>query len=153
MTKFISEDFGYLEITFTGDLITSISFCDSAEEENFPPNLLIIGELEAYFRGELQEFRSPFRQEGTSFQQRVWSALRQIPYGETRTYGEIAQQIGSPGSARAVGTACGKNQLPLLVPCHRVVGTAGIGGFSAGIERKRTLLRLESVQSEISLDI
>jgi O-6-methylguanine DNA methyltransferase len=81
---------------------------------------------------------------GTPFQRRVWAALRTIPRGETRTYGEVAAQIGSPSAARAVGAACGANPIGLLVPCHRVVGSGGsLGGYYWGLERKRALLDLE----------
>jgi AraC family transcriptional regulator of adaptative response/methylated-DNA-[protein]-cysteine methyltransferase len=81
---------------------------------------------------------------GTPFQRRVWEALRTIPRGETRTYGEVAAQIGSPGAARAVGAACGANPIGLLIPCHRVVGAGGsLGGYYWGLDRKRELLDLE----------
>jgi methylated-DNA-[protein]-cysteine S-methyltransferase len=82
---------------------------------------------------------------GTSFRQKVWRALEKIPFGQTRSYGEIAAMIGSPGAARAVGTACGANSLPLFIPCHRVVAANGLGGFSSGMEIKKQLLRLEGV--------
>jgi O-6-methylguanine DNA methyltransferase len=83
-------------------------------------------------------------QRGTLFQRSVWSALRQIPYGQTRTYGEIARTIGCPKSSRAVGQACGANPIPLLVPCHRVLAAGNrLGGFSAGLHWKRRLLELE----------
>ncbi|MGA0326576.1 MAG: methylated-DNA--[protein]-cysteine S-methyltransferase [Limisphaerales bacterium] len=82
---------------------------------------------------------------GTGFQQAVWRALMQIPYGATQTYGELALRIGKPGASRAVGTACGRNPVPVLVPCHRVVASGGkLGGFSAGLSWKRTLLNLEA---------
>jgi O-6-methylguanine DNA methyltransferase len=83
---------------------------------------------------------------GTSFQQTVWQALRRIPAGSTRSYGELARMIGKPGAARAVGAACGANPLPVLVPCHRVLARGGaLGGFSAGLDWKRTLLSREGV--------
>jgi AraC family transcriptional regulator of adaptative response/methylated-DNA-[protein]-cysteine methyltransferase len=82
--------------------------------------------------------------QGTAFQQRVWSALREIPMGETRTYGQIALQIGAPDAVRAVGTACGANHVCLAVPCHRVVGKSGaLTGYRWGVERKKTLLERE----------
>lgn len=81
---------------------------------------------------------------GTAFQQQVWDALRRIPFGETRSYGQIAQELGNPQAARAVGHACGKNPVPLLVPCHRVLGSGGaLGGFSAGLPIKEALLEIE----------
>ncbi|HCB97801.1 MAG TPA: hypothetical protein DEP78_06025 [Verrucomicrobiales bacterium] len=85
---------------------------------------------------------------GTGFQQAVWRALMQIPYGATQTYGELALRIGNPDASRAVGTACGRNPVPVLVPCHRVVASGGkLGGFSAGLSWKRTLLNLEASRS------
>ncbi len=81
---------------------------------------------------------------GTVFRQRVWAALRAIPRGQTRTYGQVAAEVGAPGAARAVGAACGANAVMLLIPCHRVVGAGGsLGGFAAGLDRKRALLELE----------
>ena len=89
---------------------------------------------------------------GTGFQQAVWRALMQIPYGATQTYGELALRIGNPDASRAVGTACGRNPVPVLVPCHRVVASGGkLGGFSAGLSWKRTLLNLKQVGLEWSL--
>ena len=82
---------------------------------------------------------------GTEFQRRVWSALQTIPYGQTRSYGEIAEQVGSPGASRAVGLANGRNPVAIIVPCHRVIGAAGaMTGYGGGLERKRTLLDLEA---------
>lgn len=104
---------------------------------------LILSELEAYFRGELRSFRSEPFLSGTSFQRSVWQALTAIPYGETKTYGELAAMIHAPKAARAVGTACGKNPVPILLPCHRVVAGNGLGGFGGGLEMKDWLLTLE----------
>ncbi|MCL2038313.1 MGMT family protein [Candidatus Saccharibacteria bacterium] len=82
-------------------------------------------------------------QEGTEFERAVWRAISEIPPGETRTYGQIAAAIGRPGAVRAVGTACGKNKFPIIIPCHRVVGANGCGGYAFGVELKRELLRRE----------
>lgn len=84
-----------------------------------------------------------FPLEGTPFQQKVWQAIAQIPWGELRTYSELAQAIGSPRAVRAVAGACGKNPLPLFIPCHRVVGKTDLGGFNGGVDLKKRLLRLE----------
>lgn len=101
-------------------------------------------QLDAYFAGNLTEFDVDLRLDGTDFQRRVWQALRTIPYGETRSYGEIATQIGSPGAFRAVGLANGRNPIAIIVPCHRVIGsTGGMTGYGGGIDRKRALLELE----------
>lgn len=106
--------------------------------------------LGAYFRGGRPDFsRLPLRMDGTPFQQEVWKALQAIPYGETRTYGQIASTIGRPKAVRAVGGACGRNPLPIVVPCHRVVGADGsLTGFSCGLDRKRFLLSLERETAE-----
>ena len=102
-------------------------------------------QLDAYFAGSLTEFDVDLELAGTEFQRRVWAALQTIPYGETRSYGEIAEQIGSPSASRAVGLANGRNPISIIVPCHRVVGAAGsMTGYAGGIDRKRMLLSLES---------
>ena len=103
-----------------------------------------IDQLQAYFDGELTEFDVALRLEGSTFQRRVWRALLDIPYGETRSYGEIARQVGRPGAARAVGLANGHNPVGIIVPCHRVIGTNGsLTGYGGGLHRKRALLQLE----------
>jgi len=103
-------------------------------------------QLDRYFAGQPVRFRVPLDlRAGTSFQQKVWQALRRIPYGQTRSYAWVARQIGSPKAVRAVGAACGANPVPILIPCHRVVRSDGsLGGFSGGLARKRALLRLEN---------
>lgn len=101
-------------------------------------------QLREYFDGERREFTLPVRLEGTEFQKKVWKALQTIPYGETRSYGEIARQIGSPKAARAVGGANNKNHIIILIPCHRVVGANGeLVGFGCGLDVKEYLLNLE----------
>lgn len=101
-------------------------------------------QLDAYFAGRLRRFNLPLAPAGTPFQQRVWSALSGIPFGETRSYGQLAEAIGKPSAMRAVGAANGRNPISIVVPCHRVIGADGsLTGFGGGIERKRFLLRLE----------
>ncbi|MZD05089.1 methylated-DNA--[protein]-cysteine S-methyltransferase [Streptomyces sp. SID5785] len=101
-------------------------------------------QLDAYFRGELTRFDVPLALHGTPFQRSVWDQLRAIPYGETRTYGELAEALGSPGASRAVGLANGKNPIGVIVPCHRVVGANGsLTGYGGGLPRKQRLLDLE----------
>lgn len=103
-------------------------------------------ELEEYFQGRRRSFDIPLRLAGTPFQQRVWRALAALPYGCCTTYKSIAQRLGLPGAARAVGGAVGKNPCPILLPCHRVLGQGGaLGGFSLGLEVKRQLLELERI--------
>lgn len=109
-------------------------------------------QLTAYFAGELTHFDVELDLRGTEFQRRVWQALLTIPYGETRSYGEIAAQIGAPGAARAVGLANGHNPIAIVVPCHRVIGANGsLTGFGGGLGRKRTLLELEKQRQDLTL--
>ena len=98
-----------------------------------------------YLEGERKEFNLLFKMQGTEFQKRVWKALCDIPYGETRSYKQIAQAIGNPKAVRAVGMANNKNPLLVIVPCHRVIGTNGqLVGYASGLEKKRLLLQLEN---------
>ena len=107
----------------------------------------VIRQLQAYFRGELREFDVPLALQGTEFQRRVWNALRGIPYGETISYLQLAERIGNPKAVRAVGLANGSNPIPIIVPCHRVIGSDGsLTGFGGGISTKKKLLELESKQ-------
>jgi len=109
-----------------------------------PKNKKAIGQLRKYLKGELQRFDCKVNFEGTPFQKKVWSALMRIPYGQTRSYQEIAKSIGHPKAFRAVGNANGRNSVPLIVPCHRVIeSNGGLGGFGHGIEVKKRLLNLE----------
>ena len=102
------------------------------------------GELAAYFRGELKEFRTRLAPFGTPFEHSVWNQLLKIPYGETRSYGDIARAVGDPGASRAVGRANGRNRIAILIPCHRVIAADGsLHGYGGGLDRKRTLLELE----------
>lgn len=104
----------------------------------------VIAQLNAWFAGELYQFDLPLAPQGTPFQQRVWKALLEIPYGETRSYGDIARQIGKPTASRAVGAANGLNPIPIIIPCHRVIGSSGqLVGFGGGLPIKKQLLVLE----------
>ena len=101
-------------------------------------------QLSAYFRGKLKKFTVPLDFNGTDFQKSVWAALLTIPFGETRSYSEIARQIGRPDASRAVGAANGRNPISIIAPCHRVLGSNGrLTGFAGGLEAKDELLRLE----------
>jgi methylated-DNA-[protein]-cysteine S-methyltransferase len=111
------------------------------DDDAFPE---AVEQLEAYFAGDRTEFDLELDLVGTQFQRRVWAALQAIPYGETRSYGEIARQIGSPRACRAVGLANGHNPIGIIVPCHRVIGSNGsLTGYGGGLGRKRALLELE----------
>ncbi|MFF4871190.1 methylated-DNA--[protein]-cysteine S-methyltransferase [Streptomyces sp. NPDC090109] len=104
-----------------------------------------VRQLDAYFAGDLTAFDLPLHLVGTPFQLRVWERLSLIPYGETRTYGELAEELGNPGASRAVGLANGRNPVSIIVPCHRVVGAGGgLTGYGGGLDRKQRLLAFES---------
>lgn len=104
----------------------------------------VIGQLKEYFAAQRTDFDLPLTFAGTPFQRVVWAALREIPYGETVSYGQLAERIGRPSASRAVGLANGRNPIGIIVPCHRVVGaTGGLTGYGGGLERKRYLLELE----------
>ena len=105
------------------------------------------GQLSEYFDGERLDFDVPLAMTGTPFQRRVWDALREIPYGETATYGELAQRLGRPSASRVVGLANGRNPIAVIVPCHRVIGSDGsLTGYGGGLERKSFLLQLEAAR-------
>lgn len=106
-----------------------------------------IRQLRAYFCGELQDFDLPLKPEGTPFQLRVWDLLTAIPFGETISYGELARRAGNPAASRAVGLANGTNPIPIVIPCHRVIGSNGkLTGYGGGLETKRWLLEFERKQ-------
>ena len=140
---------GPLTLHAENGVITSVWMEDDRDlaerRDDTPPLPDARRQLEAYFAGELREFDLPLAPEGSEFQLRVWEELRAIPYGETISYGELARRVGDPGAARAVGLANGKNPLPVIVPCHRVIGSDGsLTGFGGGLDRKRRLLELEA---------
>lgn len=109
---------------------------------------LVRTQLAEYFAGERTEFDLPLAMAGTEFQRSVWAALREIPYGDTVSYGQLADRLGNPNASRAVGLANGRNPIGIIVPCHRVVGSTGdLTGYGGGIERKRALLAFEKGRS------
>jgi methylated-DNA-[protein]-cysteine S-methyltransferase len=120
---------------------------DPSWQENSAPLKPVISQLNAYFAGELETFDLPLAPEGTPFQQSVWRELREIPFGETISYGELAQRIGNPKASRAVGLANGSNPIPIVIPCHRVIGSNGkLTGYGGGLPIKEKLLALERRQ-------
>lgn len=120
---------------------------DSAWQEEPSALREPINQLRAYFRGELEQFDLALAPQGTIFQQKVWSELSKIPYGETISYGELARRISSPNASRAVGLANGRNPIPIVVPCHRVIGSNGkLTGYGGGLPIKEKLLALEKRQ-------
>jgi methylated-DNA-[protein]-cysteine S-methyltransferase len=142
-TLSISSPVGNLVIDEQGDAITAIRWADERTSNGSPLLAEVARQLDAYFRGKLANFDLPLHPAGTDFERRVWSAMRTIPYGETRCYGDLAGAIGS--APRAVGGACGKNPIPIVIPCHRVLAKAGLGGYSGsgGLKTKQALLTLE----------
>ncbi|AFM25378.1 methylated-DNA--[protein]-cysteine S-methyltransferase [Desulfomonile tiedjei] len=147
---FFSDLVGWLELQASKDGVRSISFVEAPESLSAASDDPVISELlmqlDAYFAGELTEFSIPLAPPGgTLFQRRVWDRLMAIPYGETRSYGEIAVEVGVPKGARAVGLANKKNFLPIVIPCHRVIRSNGdLGGYDSGVAIKQKLLQFES---------
>ena len=147
MTHCFSSPIGVVRLTEADGFITRIELTDDADAMHTAPTPLLHEatlQILSFLEGKRQQLDFPIRMVGTPFQQRVWHALQQIPYGTTRTYGKIAAAIGNSRASRAVGMACNKNPLLLIVPCHRVVGANGkLVGFAYGTEAKRWLLELE----------
>lgn len=148
----IDSPYGPLTLVATDGVLSGLYMTDQRHrppEESFgdpddTPFAETTEELRAYFAGELKDFSVPLHLHGTPFQRAVWAELRRIPYGETRSYGQLADALGNPKASRAVGLANGKNPLGIIVPCHRVVGADGsLTGYGGGLERKQRLLEFE----------
>jgi methylated-DNA-[protein]-cysteine S-methyltransferase len=157
----IDSPIGPLTLAGHGSMLTNVRMVDQTYEPNHAgwsrdqtAFADAVDQLNAYFAGELVDFDVELDLRGTEFQRRVWKALLTIPYGETRSYGEIAEQIGAPGAARAVGLANGHNPIAIVVPCHRVIGASGsLTGYGGGLDRKRTLLELEKKRASVNLTL
>jgi methylated-DNA-[protein]-cysteine S-methyltransferase len=133
------SDAGVRELRFPNQRLTA------APEEGDPRGAPLAEQLDAYLRGELNAFTVPLDLRGTAFQRHVWEALREISYGDVRSYGEVAAAIGRPAAVRAVGAANGANPVPVIVPCHRVIGGDGrLVGYGAGVDWKLRLLAIEN---------
>lgn len=142
---YYDSPFGPIRIGYD-EAICTIRHVEKAGDEHTPSPLSdrAAKQLEEYFQGQRQEFDLPLRSVGTPFQMAVWEALKAIPYGETRSYGQIAAAIGNPKASRAVGMACNRNPIWIVIPCHRVVGSTGkLTGYEGGLDMKRALLELE----------
>ena len=139
---------GPLTLTQEDQALTGLHFGEHPQQGAEGPTPLLeeaARQLEEYFAGQRKEFSLPLAPKGTEFQLRVWQALLQIPYGETRSYGELAAMVGNPKACRAVGGANHRNPLSILIPCHRVVGTKGsLTGYAGGLAIKEFLLKLVS---------
>ena len=142
----IQSPVGPLTLTGTEDALTRLSFGGGQAGAGSPSPALELAarELEEYFAGVRREFTVPLAPVGTAFQLAVWSALREIPSGATASYRDIAVRLGKPGGAVAVGQANSRNPIPIIIPCHRIIGAGGqLVGYTGGLEIKRFLLRLE----------
>ncbi len=157
---YIDSPIGELLLAGDDDALTMISFPEGKMRrepasdwvENKKPFAEASRQLREYFAGERHEFDLPLRLDGTEFQVLVLEELQRIPYGETTSYGDIASRIGRPKAVRAVGAANGRNPIPIVVPCHRVIGSNGsLTGFGGGLDAKRALLRLEAEHDPSSL--
>lgn len=149
---YMTSPIGILKITASDTAVTAVERISAEErpagmEDKTVENRFIRQcreELQEYFAGRQRSFDVPLAPSGTPFQQRVWNALCQIPYGQTRTYSEIAQMAGNPKASRAVGMANHRNPILILIPCHRIIGADGsLTGYAAGLETKKYLLQLE----------
>lgn len=140
----INSPVGFLKITTNDLALLSVDFTDQySESVDFKPEILLatVLQLSEYFSGTRTEFSLNLNPEGTGFQKKVWQLVESIPFGRTASYLDIARQSGSEKNTRAVGLANGKNPIPIIIPCHRVVGSSGkMTGYAGGIDRKKWLL-------------
>lgn len=151
MQRIITSPAGYLTLSAHGGVLTAADWgmCVETAAAASAQDRTVLDtaakQLDEYFAGTRRTFDLPLAPSGTAFQLAVWDYLRTIPYGETRTYGDIARAIGKPGASRAVGMACHTNPISVIVPCHRVVGKAGLTGYAGGLHIKKALLTLEGI--------
>lgn len=142
--KLVASDRGLSAILWENDDPNRVRLGATAEAPQHPLLVEAERQLRAYFAGTLERFSLPIDFVGTEFQKAVWTALLGIPFGETRTYAQIARQIGKPEAVRAVGAAIGRNPISIAIPCHRVIGSNGaLTGFAGGLQTKAYLLRIE----------
>lgn len=159
--RIVDSPIGPMTLAGRGAVLTNLRMIDQTYEPSradwtldnlaFPD---AVDQLDDYFAGERTDFDLQLDPQGTEFQRRVWKALVTIPYGETRSYGEIAEQIGAAGAARAVGLANARNPIAIIVPCHRVIGANGnLTGYGGGLDRKRILLELEKRRTSLNMTL
>lgn len=145
--KLVAQDAALVAVLWEHENPKRVRLAELIEDIQHPILLETQKQLNEYFAGQRQKFDVPLYFEGTEFQQKVWQALLTIPFGETRSYKQIAEQIGNVKAVRAVGAANGKNPISIIAPCHRVVGTNGkLVGFAGGLENKDILLKIEKLQ-------
>ncbi len=148
--KLVASDDGLAAILWENDAHWRVRLNIVAEDEEHPVLLETERQINEYFSGQRKSFDLKLDFAGTDFQKKVWEALLTIPFGETRSYVQIAKQIGSPKASRAVGAANGKNPISIIAPCHRVIGSTGkLTGFAGGLDAKAHLLSLEKVQADL----
>jgi len=142
--KLVASDRGLVAVLWENDNPRRVRLEDLVEDAKHPMLAKTEQQLQEYFAGKRKTFSMPLDMRGTPFQKGVWQALQAIPFGETRTYGDLAKQLGSPTATRAVGAANGRNPVSIVVPCHRVIGASGkLTGFAGGLTVKAHLLGLE----------
>ena len=142
--KLVASDEGLVAVLWENDNSRRVRLGELVQKERHPILIRTKRQLREYFAGKRTSFSVPLDMRGTRFQKDVWKALRLIPFGETRSYGQLAKQLGNPRATRAVGAANGRNPLSIIVPCHRVIGSDGqLTGFAGGLAAKSHLLKLE----------
>lgn len=150
---FYETRIGRIGIAEENDFVTNVFFGKTVKPQTFEERETTVikraaMQIEEYLRGNRRTFDLPLLPEGTEFEKMVWIELMKIPYGETRTYGELAEQIGNPKACRAVGRANSRNPISILIPCHRVVGAGGaLTGYAGGLEMKKILLQIENLET------
>lgn len=145
----VANDRGLTAVLWENDKANRVPLQEMWEDNNHPVLIETAQQLSEYFSGKRKSFSLPLDFRGTDFQKKVWEALLTIPFGETRSYAQIAQQVGSPKAVRAVGAANGKNPISIIAPCHRVIGSNGdLTGFAGGLAAKTLLLSLEGHQEK-----
>ncbi|WP_038342982.1 methylated-DNA--[protein]-cysteine S-methyltransferase [Acinetobacter sp. A47] len=146
--KLVAHDQALVAVMWDNEDHKRVRLAELVEVRQHPILHQVKQQLEQYFAGQRQQFDLPLDFQGTAFQQQVWQALLTIPYGETRSYKEIAVQLGNEKAVRAVGAANGKNPISIIAPCHRVIGSSGaLVGFAGGLDKKQILLGLEQSQT------
>ena len=145
--KLVAHDQALVAVMWDNEDHKRVRLAELIENIQHPMLLKVKQQLEQYFAGQRQQFNLPLDFQGTDFQQQVWRALLTIPYGETRSYKDIALQIGNEKAVRAVGVANGRNPISIIAPCHRVIGSGGaLVGFAGGLDKKQIVLSLEQGQ-------
>ena len=143
----VATPIGYLELTTNRDYLLSVEFIACLNQSSvYQPDILkeSVSQIDEYFKGLRKEFNLKVQPAGTDFQNKVWEQVKKVPFGKTVSYLEIARQTGSKNNTRAVGLANGKNPIPIIIPCHRVIGVNGkLTGYAGGLEKKRWLLQHE----------